>query len=254
MVDPLGKNVPPAIDKTAFNCPHCGTKTTQFWHAAYADPIEAAPQVQVSTIGGGTFPRLIETPVRLFEVGENAQYVKMGLRNTFISTCMECGDFALWFGSRMILPRATAAPAAHVDMPDVVKEDYDEARRILSLSPRGAAALLRLAVEKLCIDLGYETGNVNAKIKKMVDDGLPHAVERALDVVRVIGNNAVHPGYLDLKDDLDTATQLFGIMNYIVMDRITRPNELEKLFATNVSEGAKVEIAKRRKNPEDSES
>lgn len=252
MVDVNNKYSAPAIDKTAFNCPHCGTKTTQYWHDVFVEIIDGVPKVMKVDSGKSGFLKMVEMHPSLSEL-PGYQYAHKAMRNAFVSSCMECGKFALWFGSRLVLPRVTNAPAPSADMPEDVKTDYEEASRILSLSPRGAAALLRLAVERLCIDLGYKSGNINTKIGKMVADGLPHEVERALDLVRVIGNNAVHPGHLDMKDDLTTATKLFEIVNYIVMDRITRPNELARLFETKVTDGQKAEIAKRRPKPRDSE-
>jgi hypothetical protein len=37
-----------------------------------------------------------------------------------------------------------------------------------------------------------------------------------LDSVRVIGNETVHPGTMDMRDDHDTAIKLFGLANLIV--------------------------------------
>jgi len=53
----------------------------------------------------------------------------------------------------MIHPRKLTAPIPHSDMPDDVKEIYEEARNISDISPRAAAALLRVALEKLTFHL-----------------------------------------------------------------------------------------------------
>ena len=33
----MSKNNPPSITETAFECPHCGAYTTQFWFKVYAN-------------------------------------------------------------------------------------------------------------------------------------------------------------------------------------------------------------------------
>jgi hypothetical protein len=40
----------------------------------------------------------------------------------------------------------------------------------------------------------------------------------------------VHPGELDLRDDRETASQLFNLLNFIVRDRISEPKQRRKLF------------------------
>jgi hypothetical protein len=69
-------------------------------------------------------------------------------------------------------------------------------------------------------------------------------VQQALDVVRVVGNNAVHPGELDLKDDRETADRLFDLVNLIVDVMISRPAQIDQMYAT-LPPGA-IEAIKRR--------
>ncbi len=46
----------------------------------------------------------------------------------------------------------------------------------------------------------------------------------------MIGNEAVHPGQLDLRDDRDVAAKLFDLVNFIAEDRITRPKQVAALY------------------------
>jgi len=133
------------------------------------------------------------------------------------SVCTHCDSRLVWkideenqeYGE-LIFPRPQLGPRPAEDLPTECKQDYLEAQEICALSPRGAAALLRLCLQKLCVNLGQTGQNINEDIKQLVKDGLPPGVQKALDGVRVIGNEAVHPGELDLRDDQDTAIKLFN--------------------------------------------
>lgn len=116
-------------------------------------------------------------------------------------------------------------------MPEEVRKDYEEAQTIVMQSPRGACALLRLAVQKLCGELGESGRNINSDIANLVQKGLSVEVQQALDSLRVIGNNAVHPGEMDLTDDPETAAALFELLNFIVDDRISQPKKRAEIFA-----------------------
>ena len=71
-------------------------------------------------------------------------------------------------------------------------------------------------------------------------------VQHALDAVRVIGNEAVHPGTLDLKDDRDTAMRLFGLMNIIAEQMISNPKHIKELY-DKLPESKRTAIEKRDK-------
>jgi hypothetical protein len=115
-------------------------------------------------------------------------------------------------------------------MPDEVRRDFEEARLIVSQSPRGACALLRLSVQKLCAELGESGKSINDDIASLVQKGLSVEVQQALDSLLVIGNHAVHPGEMDLTDDPETATALFELLNFIVDDRIAQPKKRAAIF------------------------
>ncbi|MEJ2122307.1 MAG: DUF4145 domain-containing protein [Alphaproteobacteria bacterium] len=131
---------------------------------------------------------------------------------------------------RLVWPRQGTAPIPNPDTPDDVRDDYDEASAILDASPRGAAALLRLGIQKLCKHLGEPGKNINDDIASLVKKGLDPRIQKALDVVRVVGNNAVHPGQIDLKDDRATAEKLFGFVNIIVEAMISQPKHVEAAY------------------------
>jgi hypothetical protein len=172
--------------------------------------------------------------------------VDFRLCNLSVSRCFNCNDVALWIDDRLMWPRRGEAPLANPDLPDELRADYDEASTILDLSPRGTAALLRLAIQKLCMHLGEKGKNLDEDIASLVSKGLDPRVQKALDVVRVIGNNSVHPGQIDLRDDRATAEKLFGLVNLIADIMITQPKHIDEMFQ-GLPEGARKAIEKRDK-------
>ena len=70
-------------------------------------------------------------------------------------------------------------------------------------------------------------------------------------MVRVIGNNSVHPGQIDLRDDKATASRLFHLVNIIVEAMISATKHIEEMYE-GLPEGAKKAIAKRDKKDQNS--
>jgi hypothetical protein len=97
---------------------------------------------------------------------------------------------------------------------------------------------------ELVADLGEKGKNINDDIASLVQKGLETEIQRALDIVRVVGNNAVHPGQVDLKDDKGIATTLLQLVNLVVDRRIAAVKRLNEMYAA-LPPGALEQIQKR---------
>ncbi|MBW2640260.1 MAG: DUF4145 domain-containing protein [Deltaproteobacteria bacterium] len=197
----MDEYLPPKFNLDAFHCPHCGTYAKQDWY-------------KIELRRGNILSSNIVDPHGKFDG----------------SHCTRCQGLAIWVEERMIFPITSGAPIPNPDLPADIKSDYNEANQIANLSPRAAGALLRLAIQKMCKHLGEPGKNINDDIKSLVSKGLPVKVQQALDSVRVIGNNCVHPGQLDVSDNPDTVTQLFKLLNFIAYKTITEPNEIDEIY------------------------
>jgi uncharacterized protein DUF4145 len=147
----------------------------------------------------------------------------------------------------MVYPDASILPLPNSDMPSDIKTDYNEARSIAARSARGAAALLRLCIQKLCKYLEQPGKDLNSDIAALVKQGLNPKIQRSLDVVRVIGNEAVHPGTIDLRDDPAMAGRLATLVNIIADAMITQPKLVDDLYE-GLPDTKKNQISRRDKN------
>ncbi|QPH56224.1 DUF4145 domain-containing protein [Pontivivens ytuae] len=147
-----------------------------------------------------------------------------------MSSCYHCSKISIWVNDKLVYPIANTAPLPNPDLPKDILDLYKEAASILNSSPRGAAALLRLAIQMLCKELGEEGSNINKDIGSLVSKGMPQDVQRALDAVRVIGNNAVHPGKIDFSDDNEIAITLFKLINIITEKTISEPKQINDIY------------------------
>lgn len=202
-------------------------------HPVWGDRLDNHPEIHDAIVEG--FPAL-DSDLRQGQIKT--------LYRAFASSCFRCGRVAIWINDRLTYPQSLTAPPANPDLTDEIREDYDEASSILDLSPRGAAALLRLCIQKICKHLGQEGENVNDDIAALVSEGLGQHIQQALDTVRVIGNNAVHPGQIDLRDDRATALSLFTFVNLIADRMISEPKRIEEAY-NSLPQGALDAIRKR---------
>ena len=259
------QHVSPSVRETAFNCPHCGAFASQFWCSLRAEqnskekPLpdvitpECRGEVSLEHVEDAQkrerLSRLVDklSNGRPFLEKVQGRSFYFALYNTFISQCFNCENISIWVHDRLVYPQRGEAPPANPDLPDDIRRDYDEASSILDLSPRGAAALIRLAIQKLCKKLGKPGKKLDDDIGALVKDGLDRRIEKALDAVRVIGNHAVHPGQMDLRYDRATAESLFGLLNLIAEKMISEPKHVDQVYET-LPEDARKAIEKRDAN------
>lgn len=199
------KYVAPQNNLDAFNCPYCGAYSKMIWFD------------------------------NSFQEG-NCYYGHLGLQLS-AAKCSRCEKLSLWYGEEMIIPSSSIVPMPNEDMPENVKELYNEARNIVNKSARGASALLRLALDKLCDEICPNckqpkyNGKISDKIGLLVANGLSDKLQKAFDFVRVTGNDAVHElGIIDVQDNPDIANTLFSLLNLIVEKMITENRQIDNLY------------------------
>lgn len=231
----------PALGKPAFACPHCRAHAQQKWYWAFAKPAEGElPWTRDTSTFIATMTNPTATPERQKQaammwsrtpfIGDEDQHGPM-LANVAATVCFACERTAIWVGDKVLYPVvSTAAPMPSTDLPDHLVADYLEAGAVLDASPRSAAALLRLVIEKLLIHLG-ESGTINSMIGSLVAKGVSPKVQKALDVIRVFANESVHPGTLQTSDDRATALSLFSLVNIVCETLITEDRKISEMFA-----------------------
>jgi hypothetical protein len=106
-------------------------------------------------------------------------------------------------------------PPPHPKLPKAAVHLYNEAREVAAASPRSAAALLRVALEALLQELHPSPKRLVERIDELHDLGLPTPQTQAMDVLRLIGNEAAHAGTIHDADKPETVRELFRYLNFL---------------------------------------
>lgn len=194
--------VAPVYNLAAFNCPNCGVLSKHDW-------------------------KTIEDQEEYWCITKSKCHnceklnVWISIDNTRYSGYFDGKKYS------MIYPKKNSIPLPNEDLEEDIKNDYLEAANILKESPRWAWALLRYALQNLMIQLWQSWKNINDDIKELVKNWLNPTIQKALDSVRIVWNEAVHPWELDLKDDVETVTKIFWLINIIAEALISIPKQIE---------------------------
>lgn len=197
----------------AFNCPVCKGFAAHKWRSNFRH--------RSTTLGFSINGQETEVEIDSFIVE---------------SICEACSDSSFWIKNSqeeiLIFPLINVdVPIPNPDMPNNIKQIFNEAGLVLNSSPRASAALSRLAIDILTKEVVPDAKNLNYGIGKMVEQGMPVEIQQSLDIVRVIGNNAIHPGEIDISDDKDTAQSLMELLNIIVENRISQPKKIYEIYS-----------------------
>lgn len=159
---------PPTFKAGSFDCPHCHAFTQQTWFfaevASSRDDDHINPNVAVAECYVCRKPSIWR---RYREHGASGHSIER---------------------AAMLYPSDTQeGPDPHPDLPEEVRDLFDEARSVLPSSPRAASALVRLTLEALLTGLYPDAGDLNKMIGAASADGLPEIVINAMDGPEIRG-------------------------------------------------------------------
>ena len=230
----MAKNdyVPPEFKSQAFTCPHCDVRRNQSWEELYYISGE-------DSFHASSYDSLIDNGSQIYG-----------------AVCSGCKRVSIWRNidensGEMVYPTTLFGISPVDDMPEEVLEFYNEARGVASISPRAAAVLLRVSLEKLTEHLGEKEGGLNKRIGALKKKGFPESIIRSLDCVRIIANEGgAHAGIIGLigEDGKREVEKLFWLANAIVERVISDPKNINKYFG-DLPEEKKKGIINRDKNP-----
>jgi hypothetical protein len=158
------KEVPPSLASDSFRCPRCGALAHQTWFKVYAERFQGDDKpsiidrkmVEQIKQDEKTPPSVVTMLERmslkqpiLHSTGDRRAYTNLLIENAYLSHCYSCDGITIWVSDNIVDPIHIDEIEPNEDIPPDVLVDFREASSIVSRSPRGAAALLRLAIQKL---------------------------------------------------------------------------------------------------------
>lgn len=235
----------PEYNSKSFTCPHCGV----YAQMSFYDYDEAKRQIGfLETL---IFTMLKNSPKPLNDYQESdcfacsfkkesiasyIQQLKVYLESTFkvsICKCECCEDVSIWRDEKLVYPLTALVDKPSKYLSCEIAEIYNEAASVAILSPCSAAALLRLALQKLFVEHGFFKNSINESIMTLHKQAkINDELKDILDNIRFSGNNAVHVGLITLeKEDEKNILYCFKAFNRIceiLLEEPIKDKELNK--------------------------
>lgn len=228
------KYVEPNMFDSSFNCPHCFVLCPQKWYKI--DYVGSGGEKESWFRGSRVDPpgKVAASSQLPYTIDVKLKFYVRGKIHFSVCTDDDCGQITIWFEDKIVYPENSTAPLPHKDMPPEVREVYEEARHVFPHSVRAACALLRLSLEYLMDHLNVLNPNdlLGKRLKYLIDHGqLPNKVLKAMESVRVYGNDLIHNvREIRTDDDHKTALQLFRLVNFIIEKTITEEKMIQEIY------------------------
>lgn len=160
-------------------CPHCGVEAHFSWR-----------ETPISGLNGdqGRRVRLAHCPspdckrvVALYDHGKERM-----------------PGFYNWSSGHLIEPLNAVRKPPPLEVPPKIAEDYIEACKVLSISPKASAALSRRCLQAVLRAQGYKAKDLAKEIDLLLHEAdptkaIPQALRTVVDAVRNFGNFSAHP-------------------------------------------------------------
>ena len=202
----------PEYFKGSFNCPCCGVFAEQRWCFLGSRNFDSSKYCINGRYIGPKF-------MGITYLGDSFS----------ASRCEHCKEWVLWNSQKIIYPRSITVESPNPDMPEVAKKLYMESAQILQDSPRASAALLRLALQEILNEVveGGEKNSINDNIR-ILSEGVDETTQKALDLIRINGNNAAHLGEIQIEEE--NTEYMYKLLNIIVQKTISDKKQIDDLF------------------------
>jgi hypothetical protein len=137
--------------------------------------------------------------------------------------CGTCRDISLYEHPAPVpfeeaILRYPKGDSLHESVPRSVATNFQEARRIQTVSPNGFAVLIRRALEAMCDDRGVPADRLQKRLEVLANRGeIPPVLAEITSVLRTIGNSGAHNTNQDVTVPMTWAMEEFfrALVEYV---------------------------------------
>src|ERR1700730_15976123 len=224
--------IEPQLGAESFSCPHCNTVAHQDWYSLFLKS-ENAAEVRVLTPEAvkalrqgdaqrdnikeiDQFVERLKKNALTYEYQKHPHPLKVKMANLHISNCHSCNGFSLWVGGLLVFP-------TRIDKtPELVEQDLEEAAAILNKFPRGAAALMRVCIQRLVPLLEENGKELNQRVSSLVRKGLEMEMQQAKEVLQVLRSDPVQLSKLESHADKETVLRFLDSLKEVLERRMSQ--------------------------------